>query len=78
MINPFEAANTPQARPRCTVAKILDELDPERTGYLQEALARPHILHRTLANVLTDWGHPISLETVSRHRRGDCRCERES
>ena len=76
-MNPFEEANRRPNRERCSVAKLLDQLDPERSGYLRDALAAPHIMHSTITRVLKEWGHPVAPQTVGRHRTGTCSCDPE-
>lgn len=63
-------------RPPCTVTLILAQLDPKDVALVTEALDNRSITGKAIADVLSNAGHPISQGSVTRHRRGDCSCER--
>jgi hypothetical protein len=70
----------PSARgPRCGVEKALERLsDPDRQ-LVADALAHPDGNARRIATFLrTRLEEGPTVQTVSRHRRGDCRCPRPS
>lgn len=67
----------------CSVAAILEQLDttdPAEAGYLRVMLAAPMNTwpHSAIETALRQEGHPIGAGTVGKHRRGDCRCARET
>jgi hypothetical protein len=67
-----------QARERgpCRVGRALEDLEAERRAKLAAALARPDITTTAISRVLASWGHEVSFATISRHRKGECACQR--
>lgn len=60
--------------PPCTMSVILDDLQGNDKEALVAALNDTTVMHSTIYRVLTKNGFPVSLNTVQRHRRGECRC----
>lgn len=60
--------------PPCTISVILAELDKDDRTALVDALTDPLVAHTTIFRVLTDNGFRVNLNTVQRHRRGECLC----
>jgi hypothetical protein len=72
-LSEFEAANDGRPGGTCRLATI--EISPERQAQLDHVLReRPDISAKAVAKVLAAWEHPISAQTIARHRRGDCLC----
>jgi hypothetical protein len=62
-------------RERCSVGKLLDELDPEERAGLETMLASGSGWgHQQIAEEIQSAGHYIQGTTVGRHRRNGCRC----
>jgi len=59
----------------CTIATVFAVLDGTDTEALTAALADPAITARQITAALAP-EHPVGLQSVIRHRRGDCRCPR--
>lgn len=59
----------------CVVYKIRQALDAKDRAAVDAALEDPAISGKAIARVLADAGHPVSGNSVSHHRRGDCRCD---
>jgi len=55
--------------PRCSVADILDQLDPAVRAALEAAMAREGITSAAIAETLSAHGYPVKGNTVARHRR---------
>lgn len=53
---------------------LLESLDDEDRGALEEALAGP-TTGEAIARVLQASGYHMAGATVQRHRRGNCMCE---
>ena len=62
--------------PVCTVAAILEELDPATRAALVAAIG-DHKRHpgSEIARKLTAHGFPVKGNTIQRHRRKDCNCD---
>ena len=60
--------------PPCSISVILSELDKDDRTALVEALTNPLIAHTAIYRVLANNGFRVNLNTVQRHRRGECRC----
>lgn len=71
-LSEFDAAMTPRT-PQCNVGRALDRLDPERAEKLRVALASDYT-SAAISRVVTSWGHKLTEQSVSRHRRGSCQC----
>lgn len=61
--------------PPCAISVILGRLADSDATSLREALADSDIAHTTIYRVLIDNGFSLSINTVQRHRRGECACE---
>lgn len=67
-------APPPSTRIYCGVAKALSELDTETAERLRAALADFHWTAAALARTLAAHDINVNDQSISRHRRGDCRC----
>jgi hypothetical protein len=64
-----------QHGPACAIRKALEDLEPDRSRLLQQALDHPEVMHTTIAQKMRElWGIRVGNSTVGRHRRGDCSC----
>jgi hypothetical protein len=64
-----------QHGPRCAIGRALDELEPEASRLLGQALGHPEVMHTTIAQKMRElWGIRVSHATVGRHRRQGCSC----
>lgn len=61
----------------CSVAYLLDKLEPAEADELREAL-RSDYRTSDIARVLNQLGHKITKNTLGRHRRGECSCKTEA
>ena len=66
----------PTFAPRCAMAKLFTQLSKDDRAALDEALADVNIRHSSIEAALRESGFPVARDSVSRHRRGVCRCER--
>lgn len=62
--------------PACSVAATLKALPADEAEALRTALADDRWRATQLARVLASEGVHISAHTLSRHRRGECKCTR--
>lgn len=53
---------------------LVDAGETERAEKLAAALAAEDITHPAVQRVLKSWGHDVSTNVISRHRRGLCSC----
>ena len=60
---------------RCVIAKILDTMTLEDRTKFQAAMDHPDISLVSLCSWLSKRGVKTSRNTVSNHRRGQCRCD---
>lgn len=60
--------------PPCTMRTVLEALNDDDRKALEEALADRTQPHTHIFRVLRDNGVNISINTVHRHRRGECAC----
>lgn len=60
----------------CKFGKVLRELDPDDRAGLEQALSNPSITQISVVNVLNRRGHHVDRDTVSKHVRGKCVCNR--
>jgi len=70
-----EQANTRRG-PECGFVEVYRTLQKPDADDLRDALVRPQITSTTIARVLGRHGLKIQPQTVNRHRRGECSCER--
>lgn len=63
--------------PVCAVGLALEILTDDRLEKAQAALKATHLQHKRIADVITEWaGIKVTPESVARHRRHDCSCDR--
>lgn len=67
----------PTPGPLCGVAKARLSMSDDDRGYLDELIAGSDP-DRYIARLLVAAGHDIGIQTVRRHRRGDCSCQRRA
>lgn len=60
--------------PPCTMRTVLEALSDEDRGALEAALTDMTQPHAHIYRVLRENGVEISINTVHRHRRGECAC----
>jgi len=60
----------------CKFGKVLRELDPDDRAGLEEALSNPRITQISVVNVLSRRGFHVDRDTLSKHVRGKCVCQR--
>ena len=68
----------PRGRPRCAVSRFMLE-HPEEAEALQEMMDAPQTVwgNRALAQTVTEvTGFRLGHDSVGRHRRNDCLCNR--
>ena len=68
----------PAKGPTCTVTVLLSTMDDDDADLLRKAMANPYAPTTAIAAALADQGYRITAATLQRHRRGECRCARES
>lgn len=60
----------------CSVAAVLEALSPKEAAILRDWLGSPEWTARSIFEALLVEGHQVGLQTIGRHRRGECRCGR--
>ena len=69
-MNEFEKAQAESKRPGVAGWWTqIDTLPRDQQESLANAAVSPHISHRAIATVLTDWGIPVSVAQVGQWRR---------
>jgi hypothetical protein len=63
----------PRFGPRCKICLALDCLDAKDQAALVAAMADESYTSVAISNAMRAEGYDISPQSVSRHRRGDCR-----
>ena len=64
----------------CALATLMAGLSPSEQAELtealtaQDALGRWFVASKALSLALKARGHDVGYHTISRHRRGDCKC----
>lgn len=58
---------------RCAVCKLLDELTPDDADALRAALVDAQVQGSQIARALQSEGYEVSQNSVTRHRRHDCK-----
>ena len=73
-------AGQPATRPdhTCGVCWALQELSPKQSGLLRQALDNPGVKLREIVDALSPLGHIVNRDTVSRHRRRECKGQRQA
>lgn len=64
--------------PTCKVRLILDKMDKQDRKELTEALLDPAFTSAAISRALNRAGFDIRPDSISRHRRRDCTCERNA
>ena len=59
--------------PQCSLCELPGQLPKDEAAALLEALADPSMTHAAISRALRGEGYPIHANTVSRHRKGECR-----
>lgn len=63
--------------PTCGVAKALESLEPELKEWIETAIGDNRALASKIARKLSELtGCRITANTMTRHRRGECRCRK--
>ncbi len=60
----------------CGIHKVIEQMDEKDAADLAVAMDDPDIDSATLTTVIKSRGFYLGLETMQRHRRGACSCER--
>ena len=60
----------------CSFVAVYAGLQKPDADDLRDALNRPEIAAATIVRVLARHGFKVQSQTVRRHRRGECSCER--
>lgn len=71
-------AYRPVKGPDCSMGILLSTVDKETQTLIMAAMANQYAPSTLIAEALTERNHRISANVVQRHRRGQCRCPRES
>ena len=66
---------TTRAGGTCGVRRLMDRLSESEQAELREALTAP-VQSKALSKALSNRGHDLPPQTIGRHRRGDCTCDR--
>jgi len=73
----FEAEKAKSLKgPSCSVQEAYSVLQKPDADELRDALVRPEISAAVISRVLARHGVKVGGQTIARHRRGDCSCER--
>lgn len=59
--------------PSCAVCVLTSELPKDESAALAAALAEATMTHAAISRALRAEGYAIRANTVSRHRKGECR-----
>ena len=70
------AVETDRPGPKCRTGILLEELPKDDAADLRAALADPTVAGSMIARALTKLGHPMQAQSIVRHRKGDCGCDR--
>lgn len=62
----------PQLRSKCTVCRLLAELDPAEAEKLEQVLQDPEVPKAGVSRVLKANGFDLRPNTLTRHARGEC------
>jgi hypothetical protein len=60
--------------PKCTIALLIEDLDPETADGLRQVLDDKRVSHTIISRVLRSRGHYVGDSTIGRHRLGKCKC----
>ena len=60
--------------PKCSIAKVREELDPHSMADLEAALASPIVTAAAIVRGLKALGFQVRAQTVLRHRKRECAC----
>lgn len=78
LLNTIRSAPATLPGPKCGVYLVRAVLSAEDRADLDTALADIMIANKAIMLALNARGLTISLQSISRHRRGDCSCGRIS
>lgn len=70
------AASKPHHNAGCKLGQIVKQLGKADVKVLQEYLDNPAVKATSIADALVAEGWKVSDNTIARHRRGQCRCDR--
>lgn len=76
LLNDINAFNTARNLPICGYKAVCAVIDESDIKDLDTALNDPTIQAVAIERALRHRGHTISANTIRRHRRGDCSCDR--
>lgn len=68
----LKAESVVKKGPVCSVCALLTALDKDDAKALADALDSLTFTHTAISRALRAEGHPISPDTVSRHRKAEC------
>lgn len=60
----------------CSVSKVIEVMPPEEAEALRTAFGDATIDSMTIEVWIGRKGHTLRRHTISRHRRGECTCEK--
>lgn len=60
----------------CSVGSLLERLGASEATVLRDWLGSNDWSARAIFEAVTTEGHTIGLQSIGRHRRGECRCGR--
>lgn len=69
----YDAVETRKG-PKCTIALLIEDLDPETAEGLKQVLGDKRVSHTIISRVLRSRGHFVGDSTIGRHRLGKCKC----
>jgi len=58
----------------CSVGLLLDTLEGDELAALKHMLASREWSQAMVWKALTDEGHEVGLQSINKHRGGNCRC----
>ncbi len=68
----LKAENTKRGGQRCGMCRLLETLPKDDLASLTAALTDSDFTSSAISRALRTEGHPITEQTISRHRRGVC------
>lgn len=78
LLNAIKSAPSSLPGPKCAVYLVRRSLSDSDRNDLDAALTDIMIANKAIVSALTARGYDIGLQSVGRHRRGDCSCGRIS
>lgn len=58
----------------CVIGRLVESLGDELGAELIQALANSKYSHKVIFDVLRGRGYSIGVNSIGRHRRGECSC----